>query len=66
MIPEPVEEAELLRRAAGFEQRADFYGVREAALDQVFTWLGSAYRLRGCAARRCKSPSRPSASATAS
>ena len=56
MIPEPAEEAALLHRAAGFERCAGFYGVPAAALDQVFTWLGSAYRLRGCAARRCKFP----------
>jgi hypothetical protein len=56
MISKPAEEAELLRRAAGFERHAGFYGVPATALDQVFTWLGSAYRLRGCAARRCKFP----------
>ena len=56
MIPEPAEEAELLYRAARFERHAGFYGVPAAALDQVFTWLGSAYRLSGCAARRCKFP----------
>ena len=56
MIPEPAEEAELLHRAARFERHAGFYGVPAAALDQIFTWLGSAYRLSGCAARRCKFP----------
>ena len=56
MIPEPAEEAELLHRAARFERHAGFYGIPAAALDQVFTWLGSAYRLSGCAARRCKFP----------
>jgi hypothetical protein len=56
MIPELAEEAELLYRAARFERHAGFYGVPTAALDQVFTWLGSAYRLTGCAARRCKFP----------
>src|SRR5688572_15270696 len=56
MIPEPAEEAELLHRSARFERHAGFYGVPAAALDQVFTWLGSAYRLSGCAARRCKFP----------
>jgi hypothetical protein len=54
MIPEPAEEAELLYRAARFERHAGLYGVPAAALDQV--WLGSAYRLSGCAARRCKFP----------
>ena len=52
MIPEPAEEAEPLHRATDFERCADFYGVPAAALDQIFIWLGSAYRLRGCAARR--------------
>jgi hypothetical protein len=56
MIPEPAEEAEPLHRAARFERHAGFYGVPAAALDQIFTWLGSAYRLSGCAARRCKFP----------
>ena len=56
MIPKPAEEAELLHRAAGFERHAAFYGVPAAALEQVFTWLGSASRLRGCAPRRGKLP----------
>ncbi len=56
MFPEPAEEAELLHRAARFEQHAGFYGVPATALDQAFTWLGGAYRLSGCAARRCKFP----------
>jgi hypothetical protein len=56
MIPEPAEEAEPLHRAARFERHAGFYGVPAAALDQVFTWRGSAYRLSGCSARRCKFP----------
>jgi hypothetical protein len=45
-----------LHRAARFERHAGFNGIPAAALDQVFTWLGSAYRLRGCVARRCKFP----------
>jgi hypothetical protein len=56
MIPEPAEEAEPLHRAARFERHAGFYGVPAAALDQVFAWRGSAYRLSGCSARRCKFP----------
>jgi hypothetical protein len=52
----PAEEAELLQRAARFERYAGSYGVPAAALDQVFTWLGCAYRLSGCAVRRCKFP----------